>query len=216
MRSSSLMIVVCVLFVLVVTNLFTAATTLWLVRRSQPVAMPRFQPQDPLLINAIMSGATDREIEEMLKEGESASVRRSDSAPAIVVAAEQNRPDLVRLLVQYGASVNELTYQDFSALHIAAVQDLATCAVLLELGANVNARTAISGATPLLDAATDGNASITQLLLDRGADPCAQGVRGRTIVQTIEEYMKSGTRMDATDVSVSLQLIRDAAARKGC
>ena len=91
--------------------------------------------------------------------------------PLISIAAEKpGDPDLFRLLLKYGARVNQvISCQDCSdrgsgVLH--RVLDPALARVAIEYGADVNGRTPL-GRTPLMHAWPE----VVKLLLDLGADP---------------------------------------------
>ena len=65
-------------------------------------------------------------------------------------------------------------------MHVAGIWNaVETGEVLIELGADVNARNDMSGATPLHMAATRDRVEFCALLLARGADPEIQDTGGR-------------------------------------
>ena len=71
-------------------------------------------------------------------------------------------------------------------LHAAAAgRQLATCRLLLDAGADVNA-TQAGGFTPLHSAAQNGQRDLVALLLDRGADVSARGDDGRSALALAE------------------------------
>ena len=59
--------------------------------------------------------------------------------------------------------------------------------LLLDKGANVNAKENKDGQTPLHRAATRGHANIVEILLARGADTNAKDHRGRTALDLAED-----------------------------
>ena len=97
---------------------------------------------------------------------------RSQFSP-IVIASEKFNIDLVRLLLKCGADVNQTSYRDETALHVAAVNGLPDIArVLINAGANVEAKNDI-GHTPLMWSTWGGDIAerieVKELLLEMGA-----------------------------------------------
>lgn len=107
-------------------------------------------------------------------------------------AVLQNRM-MVRLLLDFGASVGAGAHSDFgmTALQAAAsAGDEYVVQMLLDSGANVNTKPALKGGkTALQAAASTGNQSLAQMLIDFGADICAKPahVHGRTALQAAAE-----------------------------
>jgi ankyrin repeat protein len=90
------------------------------------------------------------------------------------------KPDVVRVLINYGADVNEQTYQKWTRLILAAhngEEEIARC--LLNAGARTETKDAY-GMTPLLRAVGSGHSSIVRLLLEKGADTNARDESGTT------------------------------------
>lgn len=98
----------------------------------------------------------------------------------IYEAAAHNHPELVRLLLDYGADINICTNTGETPLHgaIAAHHQLMVT-LLLDNGADINASLA-QGQTPLRFAVIKGYADIVELLLARGAQPNTRGKTGLT------------------------------------
>ncbi|KAL9614732.1 MAG: hypothetical protein Q9167_000801 [Letrouitia subvulpina] len=90
------------------------------------------------------------------------------------VAARQNHKDVVRMLIENGADVNNKASIDGSALYVASENGyIEIMQQLLDSGANLSARDLRSGATsltPLQIASKCGHESAVRLLLDHGAD----------------------------------------------
>jgi ankyrin len=114
----------------------------------------------------------------------------SQSQTALMWAAAEHHPDVVRLLIEQGADLNARTKKGFTALHFAAREgDLACARVLLAAGVNVDIRSepagqekgrgrgpsyeaSISaGSTPLLVATVRAHVPLALFLLEQGADP---------------------------------------------
>ncbi len=90
--------------------------------------------------------------------------------PALYYAAGSGNSEIVKLLVEHGANVNEQPEGEETALMVSTVHGYADIAkLLLAAGANVNARDK-SGATALTDAARKGQTEIVHLLIEHGAD----------------------------------------------
>lgn len=113
-----------------------------------------------------------------------------EGLPILIDAAQSDRDDIVRLLLEHGADVDarDNSYRQWTALHYAAdYRALATVKVLLAHGANVHARDG-SGETPLFEAVRRDESeagyppgqSCVALLLDHGADPRSRADDGDT------------------------------------
>jgi ankyrin repeat protein len=144
----------------------------------------KFLADDPALLNArgpegstpfmyavLYSDAAT--LEQLLKKGANPNARNDAKATALMWAAN----DLVktRILLGHGADVNAVSADFRTALTAAAARPggAGVVKLLLDHGANPNITTITS---PLIEAATAGDAESIQHLLSRGAVPKAVGV----------------------------------------
>jgi ankyrin repeat protein len=123
----------------------------------------------------------------------------SQNQTALMWAAAEHHPDVVRTLIEHGAHLQDRTKKGFTALHFAAREGELECTrLLLAAGVDVNIRsqpdappkgagrgegpagagrsneaTASAGSTPLLVATVRGQVPLALFLLERGADPNA-------------------------------------------
>lgn len=105
-----------------------------------------------------------------------------DGFPPVGLAVFFRHPRLAKTLIERGADVNAAAQNAFRVAPVhtaAAVRDAATMELLLQHGADVDARQQL-GYTALHTAAQLGDEVILDLLLARGADPRASGEDGRT------------------------------------
>ena len=105
-----------------------------------------------------------------------------DGFPSLGLAIFFRQPDLARALIERGAEVNAAARNAFRVAPVhaaAAVRDAATMRLLLDRGADANARQQL-GYTALHTAAQLGDEDIVDLLLAHGADPRAAGDDGKT------------------------------------
>jgi truncated hemoglobin YjbI len=125
------------------------------------------------------------ELEKRLKEDPTPMHRRGARGTLVDRAAGRWDRDRVRLLLSLGALA------DHDALYHAANRLVpkrertcpmgqATVKLLIDAGADVNARSGVGGQTPLHMAARRGNVRIARTLLDAGADLEAQDKQGET------------------------------------
>lgn len=112
---------------------------------------------------------------------------------AAACGAVQGRTDIVRLLLDRGARVDERFGYAETALSLGVAWknpseagNLATARALLDGGADVNA-VASGGATALIRAASGGRGATAKFLLDRGADINARDGFGRTALRAARE-----------------------------
>jgi ankyrin repeat protein len=134
----------------------------------------------------------------LLAHGGNANAREAvRGQTALMWAASERHADVVRLLIEKGASVHARTVplkpsesaeaprsaaaapsngaNEFTPLLFAArVGDLASVQLLLDAGANVN-DTAADGVSALVLATLRGHVDVATLLLENGADPNAAG-----------------------------------------
>ncbi|XP_040052319.2 ankyrin repeat and SOCS box protein 6 [Gasterosteus aculeatus] len=125
------------------------------------------------------------------------------------VAVLRNRPSIVRLLVEHGASVEKRDrIHESSPLDLASEEsERLTCLLtLLDLGADVNAMDK-HGKTPLLHAfaSSDGltvhNTENIRLLLQRGADVNASTVEGETVESALVFLIKEALEANTEDAA---------------
>jgi ankyrin repeat protein len=105
----------------------------------------------------------------LLKNGANVDSSRG-GAPIIKECATLGAFELVKLLVEHGATIDAVDTDGFTALTTAAIRgDTRIVTFLLDHGANINHEIG-SGHTALLLAAQEGFAELVQILIDRGAD----------------------------------------------
>ena len=115
-----------------------------------------------------------------------------DGFPALGLAVFFRHPDLARELIERGADVNAAARnpQRVAPVHSAAtVQDHATMRLLLERGADPNARQQL-GFTPFHSAASRGDIEMAKLLVEHGADPHARTDDDKDAISIAQKYGK--------------------------
>jgi ankyrin repeat protein len=96
------------------------------------------------------------------------------------------RSSMINLLISKGADIKG-SGKDYTPLHKAVMMDIESTKLLLDLGANVNARDG-AGTTPLHKAAEHGDKAIVELLIERGADVNAKDIAGDTALHRAAQY----------------------------
>jgi ankyrin repeat protein len=97
-------------------------------------------------------------------------------------AAEIQHRDIVEVLLAHKADVNAADRQGLTPLHYATLaNNLGLVGLLLNHGANANARDNKVGDTPLILAAAKGYRKIVEVLLAQGADVNAADKRGTPV-----------------------------------
>jgi ankyrin repeat protein len=92
------------------------------------------------------------------------------------------------MLLDHGAKVNARNSYGSTPLHDAALSGQRQIVeMLLERGAEIDARDQDSGATPLYNAASWGKLDVVRLLMEKGADINVRTKVGKTPVAAAEE-----------------------------
>lgn len=93
---------------------------------------------------------------------------------ALENSVAKNQPEILRLLLRHGFHANSLGRDDINIppLHIAAAQDALECAqILLDQGAEIDAKDELNGVTALMFALDEiSGPRVARLLIERGAD----------------------------------------------
>ena len=113
-----------------------------------------------------------RFIRQLLDLGADANVEVQDGFPTLIEVLDANRDDridVMRLLLHYGARTDQRGVNDWTPLHYAVVRrNLEAVRLLLEHGADCHARTRIDDySTPMEDAAAAGFAEAAALMESR-------------------------------------------------
>jgi ankyrin repeat protein len=130
---------------------------------------------------------------------------------ALAIASESGNSEIVRILLQAGADVNEKDIDGFTALVVAIrLHQAEVVKALIEAGADATARD-IYGETPLIEAAMSGNMEIVTIFLDAGADvnavnaqnddgstPLMRAAQGGNI-DGVKLLLQLGAEVDARD-----------------
>lgn len=102
----------------------------------------------------------------------------------------------------------EIDEQFFSAVERG---DFNTVKELIENGANVDARDRMMN-TPLIRAASLGNAKMVELFLEHGADINAQNADGQTALIAAADYNRHLGNLDVDSYEATIKLLLDAGA----
>ncbi len=146
--------------------------------------------QGPAILAAARTGGAAKALIE--HKVDVAGVFGFNSSTALHVAAQNARPDIVRVLIENGAPVNAENVRTQTPLHLACYAQtrdgllaeetliLETLGLLIDAKARVEARDARKN-TPLHLAARNilSTPAVIQFLLDRGASPKAKNILGR-------------------------------------
>ncbi len=98
-------------------------------------------------------------------------IRDEIGASPLYLAAQAGHSKLVAKLIALGAEVTVATTDGLTALHWTSLNgDITTSTLLLDNGADVNARSRVQNITPLHETWLGGHDRMARLLIERGAD----------------------------------------------
>jgi len=118
----------------------------------------------------------------LIKRGADVRIRTTENNCCVLgEAARWANAEIVQLLIEYGADVNNVDTMGMTPLLYAATHDNVEAAqMLIENGANLEARERYKGFTPLLYACHLLKPKIIPLLVEKGADLNAKDKKGKT------------------------------------
>ena len=135
---------------------------------------------------AFFKAATVADVSRCLEAGANLEARDGDGYAPLHKAAEFGKSSaVVKTLLAAGANPRAQAEGNLTPLHVAAGfshhPDVATVTALLNAGADIEARTAVNGDTPLhLAALNSGFPAVVKALLKAGANPRARSSDGHT------------------------------------
>lgn len=131
----------------------------------------------------------------LLDAGADATIGDSKGRTPLMLAASAGDAAMVACLLAHGADVALTDPDGYSATHWLCVRGdhSAVLALLLDAGADINARTNF-GSTPLIIAAKYGYAGCAVLLIDRGGDVLNLNARAGNGQTALHEAAKHGRR----------------------
>jgi ankyrin repeat protein len=143
----------------------------------------------PTIHEACAIGDRRRALDLLARDPSLLNSYSEDGYPAVGLAIFFRHPELARELIERGADVNAAARnpQRVAPVHAAAaVGDHATMKLLLDRGADPNARQQL-GFTALHAAAGHGDIEMAKLLLEAGADPDLRTEDGKTALELAEK-----------------------------
>jgi ankyrin repeat protein len=192
----------------------TAAATIALAALSLGAGGSRERPAR-VAERFLFRGAADSVRRHALDEAERGAQRTASRNDDLLSAIRQGDAAAVKALLAQGTPADAKYRYDRTALSFAADRgDVEIVKLLLERGADVNAKDTFYGATPLTWAASNGHVEVARLLLARGGtgadDVLSTGIRKRN-PELVEAAIASG-KLSADDLSFGLEEAEKASA----
>uniref|UniRef100_A0A5K3ETX1 ANK_REP_REGION domain-containing protein n=2 Tax=Mesocestoides corti TaxID=53468 RepID=A0A5K3ETX1_MESCO len=128
-------------------------------------------------------------VELLLQRGADPNMKEKkiESTP-LIEAAKEGFDCVVKLLLQYGASVSQTTNTGYTALHYAAANGHLECVkLLLEHGSPLEEQNE-NGHTPLMEATSNGHIEVARCLIEHGANINTHSTEFKESALTLASY----------------------------
>ena len=138
------------------------------------------------------TGRTERLVELIETDPSSTNAYSPDGFTPLGFAVFFGQPEIVKTLLNAGADANLPSRESMKVTPLAsaaAAKQTDIARLLIEHGANVNARAA-GGHIPLHEASANGNVELVKLLIESGADVNAKTDDGKTPLDFAIEYKR--------------------------
>lgn len=147
--------------------------------------VPRtFGSEDKILEAAIRSVKTGEitSLKRVLKSNKKIVLMRDsrEKNTLLMIAAEENKPEAIKLLLKAGSEINAQDHVGYTALAIAAsngYEEVLRLLIAAKADPNIPQQ---DGVSPLMWALENDRSNVLELLLDAGANPNAQANNGMT------------------------------------
>jgi ankyrin repeat protein len=144
------------------------------------------------VFEATATGQAERVSSLIAKDPSLANAYSPDGFTPLGFGVFFGQPEVVKALLAAGADVNAASRESMKVTPLAsaaAAQQTSIARLLIDHGANVNARAA-SGHIPLHEASANGNVELVKLLIQNGADVNAKTDDGKTPLDFAIEYKR--------------------------
>jgi ankyrin repeat protein len=137
------------------------------------------------------------EVKRLVAAGADVNVQDENGNTPLKYASAEPHPEVLRTLIALGASPHLSDRRGFTPIHCVAghgfyEEAIEMAEILIEAGADVNARSTVHGFVPLHEARTVG---MIDFLLRHGADPTIKNDEG----QTPEEYLRKDDEIEESE-----------------
>jgi len=135
---------------------------------------------EPAIVDAAMNGDL-KTVRTLVRQAVDINATQPDGMTALHWAVERRDLPMMNVLLEAGAKHDLTNRTGARPLYLAATNgDAAAIARLLEAGEDANALLTAEGESVLMLTSQTGNAEAVKVLLDRGANPNTQQLRGQT------------------------------------
>lgn len=144
------------------------------------------------IFEAAATGQAERVASLVAKDQSIVNAYSADGFAPLGFAVYFGQPEVVTALIAAGADVNQSSRESMKVTPLAsaaAAKQTGIARLLIEHGANVNARAA-GGHIPLHEASANGNIELVRLLIEKGADVNAKTDDGKTPLDFAIEYKR--------------------------